>query len=157
MSFRSEARNLLFRLCPPRFACGRTFQPSTFDFRLLTPFTMNTYRKRACNPPEMNTYKIIGLKPPLESTLTKKGGGGIPRHPVGGMYIAESPVGTKQRSPARKRWEITLRDSKALEGRHRPLDQHGMSPLPRRRPALTASGPAGILDCDTYSHAPHLP
>ena len=24
----------------------------------------------------MNTYKIIGLKPPLESTLTKKGGGG---------------------------------------------------------------------------------
>jgi len=68
MSFRSEARNLLFRLCPPRFACGRTFQPSTFDFRLLTPFTMNTYRKRACNPPEMNTYKGNNILHSVEET-----------------------------------------------------------------------------------------
>ena len=37
---------------------------------------MNTSEKCARNPSAMNTYKIVGLKVPLESTLTKKGGGG---------------------------------------------------------------------------------
>ena len=55
------------------------FQRPSLQFQisdLLSPFRMNTYKKSPPNPRRMNTYKIIGLKVPLESTLTKKPGGG---------------------------------------------------------------------------------
>ena len=48
----------------------------------LSSFRMNTYEKSPCNPRRMNTYKNTGLKVPLESTLTKKRGGGGVIRPV---------------------------------------------------------------------------
>jgi hypothetical protein len=53
---------------------------------------MNTCEKSACISPEMNTYKIIGLKVPLESTLTKKPGGGTPQNDQAVVAQAFLPV-----------------------------------------------------------------
>ena len=69
------------------------FRPSTLKFQisnLLSPFRMNTYKKCACNPRRMNTYKIMGLKIPLESTLTKKGGGGWALRRPFAIFVADA-------------------------------------------------------------------
>ena len=67
-----------------------THVPQTCAILPITIFRMNTCEKSVRNQRlGMNTYKNTGLKVPLESTLTKKGGGGghsvslCPSHEIG--------------------------------------------------------------------------